>query len=354
MKSIQFLGTLLLSIFFLVACGNETSENTPTTKFETDSISLAKKAAEMKEISSRALLDRIADYQLLFSAEENKAFNIYIINGDGTGLRQLTDDKGSDMLPKWLPDASGFIFESDRNQKQFQAYLFSFSDSLYQKVGNLNFEVRSPSISIDNDIVFVSEKDKAKHIYKMDLNGKNIQKLTNTTYDDIYPVWSPDALSITFQTFRHDKQTDIYLCDRSGSNLIRVTKSNAFDYMPNWSPNGKELIYSSNGSSKSNNFDIFTIKANDTSTPKNISNTPDKNEMMPVFSADGEYIAYMLARGNKTGIHVMSVDGSTHAQVTPDYLAAAMPSWRPPTDIEKALEEQKPSSSQKVEIQIGN
>ncbi|MGB1241932.1 MAG: TolB family protein [Chitinophagales bacterium] len=351
MKSIQFLGTLLLSIFFLVACSNETAENTYTTEFPTDSISLAKQAAEMKKISSRALLDRIADYQLLFSAEENKVFNIYIINGDGTELKQLTDSKGSDMLPKWLPDASGFIFESDRNQKQFQAYIFSFSDSLYKKVGNLNFEVRSPSVSIDNDITFVSSKDNAKHIYKMDLNGKNVQKLTNTTYNDIYPVWSPDALSLTFQTFRHDKQTDVYLCDRSGSNLIRVTKSNAFDYMPNWSPNGKELIYSSN---QSDNFDIFTIKANNNGKPKNISNTPDKNEMMPVFSADGEYVAYMLAKGRKTGVYVMNVDGSIHAQVTPDYLAAAMPSWRPPTEIEKALEEQKPSSSQKIEVQIGN
>jgi len=351
MKSIQFFGMLLLSILFLAACGNETDEEAATTKFATDSISLAKQAAEMKKISSRALLDRLADYQLLFSAEENKVFNIYIINGDGTGLKQLTDDEGSDMLPKWLPDASGFIFESDRKGKQFQAFLFSFSDSLYQQVGNFNFEVRSPSISVDNDIVFVSNKDNAKQIYKMDLNGNNLQKLTNTTYDDVYPVWSPDALFIAFQTFRHDKQTDIYLCDRSGTNLVRVTKDNAFDYMPNWSPNGKELIYSS---TEAGNLDIFTIKTNDKGKPKNISNTPDINEMMPVFSADGKYIAYMFAKGRKTGIHVMSIDGSTKAQVTPDYLPAAMPSWRPPTKLEKALEEQKPSSSQKVEIQIGN
>ncbi len=351
MKSIQFFGMILLSFFLLVACGDDTGENAPTAEFKTDSINLAKQAAEMKEISSRALLDRIADYQLLFSAEENRVFNIYIINGDGTGLKQLTDDKGTDMSPKWLPDASGFVFESNRNQNQFHTYLFSFEDSLYKQVGDLKFEERSPSISIDNEIVFVSNRDDVKHIYKMDLNGKNVQKLTSTNYDDVYPAWSPDALSITFQTFRHDKQTDIYTCDRSGSNLARITKSNAFEFMPSWSPNGKELIYCSK---ETGNFDIFTIKLDENSTPKKLSNTPDTNEMMPVFSADGKYIAYTLTKGAKNSIYAMNSDGSVHAQVTPDYLAAAMPSWRPPTELEKALEEQKPSSSQKVEIQIGN
>lgn len=351
MKSILFITNLFICLFFLAACGNENGQNADNNEDSAkDSLTIAKEVALRKQVSSRALLDRIADYQLLFSVQEKGVFNIYMVNGDGTNLQQLTDEKGNDMIPKWLPDASGFVFESDRN-KIPQAYRFSFADSLYKRISRSNFKERSPEASIDGEIVFVTDKDDALQIFRMNSKGDNLQKITNTTYNDAYPVWSPDALSLAFHTFRHENHSDIYVADRSGNNLIRITKDKGLDFTPAWSPNGKELVFVSN---RTGDFDIYTAKADGSGELKNITNTPKINEMMPSWSPDGEYIAYMVADGPQSSIHVMTANGGISTKVTHPALIASMPSWRPPTDIEKALEATKPSSKQKVEVQIGD
>ena len=349
MKSIHFLGVLLISIMILTSCGNESAEE-PSKDMGKDSLNMAKEVALRKEVSSRALSDRIADYQLLFSVQKQGKFNIHIMNGDGAELTELTDGDGNDLFPKWLVDGNRFVFESDRNQP-FHTFLFSFADSLYKQLGNNRFKERAPYPSKDNEIVFISDRDKAQHIYRMNLEGGNLQKITGTSYNDAAPVWSPDALSLAFHTFRHDNQSDIYVSDRSGTNLNRITQNPGLDFTPDWSPDGKTLIFVSN---RTGNFDIFSIKATGEGEPVNLTNTPDINEMMPTWSPDGTYIAYSVSNGPQSSIHVMTADGAISTQITPDNIAASMPSWRPPTELEKALEEDRPSSKQKIEVQIGN
>ncbi len=345
---LKSLGILLLCFTFLIRCGNDTGEtNNTKTLSKADSLELVKQEVLRKEVSGRALLDRIADFQLLCAVQQKGKFGIYLINGDGTGLEELTDDKGNDLFPRWLRDATGFVFETDRNQK-FQTYLFSLEDSLYKRISRNSFNERSPNPSLENEIVFIGDRDGAKHLYRMDLKGNNLQKITETAYNDAYPVWSPDALSLTFHTFRHDNHADIYVTDRSGGNPIRITTDEGLDMMPDWSPDGKELVFVSN---RTGNFDIYRTKADGKGKLENLTNTPNINESMPTWSPDGNFIAYSVSGNSKNSIYVMTKNGTTSTQITPDGVAASMPSWRPPTELERALEAEKPTANKTIEIQ---
>ena len=44
--------------------------------------------------------------------------NIFVINADGTGLRQLTSSKYEDNDPEWSPDGTMIAFKSTRNTKK--------------------------------------------------------------------------------------------------------------------------------------------------------------------------------------------------------------------------------------------
>ena len=52
--------------------------------------------------------------QIAFMSRRDGNWNVYIMNSDGTGLRQLTDDTAEDGLPTWSPDGEVIAFVSNR------------------------------------------------------------------------------------------------------------------------------------------------------------------------------------------------------------------------------------------------
>ena len=74
------------------------------------------------EESARTVRDPEVDYdgrRIVFSMRKGKTddYHLYTVNADGTGLAQLTREKGvSDIDPVWLPDGD-ILFSSTRNPK---------------------------------------------------------------------------------------------------------------------------------------------------------------------------------------------------------------------------------------------
>ncbi|MGE0130733.1 MAG: protein kinase [Blastocatellales bacterium] len=52
---------------------------------------------------------------VVFGATGDKQEDIFIARRDGSGLRQITDDKHKDRAPRWSPDGQQIIFFSDRS-----------------------------------------------------------------------------------------------------------------------------------------------------------------------------------------------------------------------------------------------
>ena len=55
--------------------------------------------------------------QIVFASDREGNWDIWIVNPDGTGLRQLTNSPNSDVTPTWSVDGQWIFFRSDRDGK---------------------------------------------------------------------------------------------------------------------------------------------------------------------------------------------------------------------------------------------
>jgi Tol biopolymer transport system component len=185
---------------------------------------------------------------------------VFVMNADGSGRRQLTFNEADDGIPSWSPDGKRIVFH--RWFGDFDADLMTIrldgSDerNVTRSEGVLDRQgVWSPD---GREIAFSRGGDAGSgrgDIYTIRPDGSNLRPLTLTAADEEYPDWSPDGRRIAFNTDR-DAQFDIYVMRSDGSRQTRLTYNGAG--LPVWSPDGRKIALTSD---RSGNAEIYTLRA---------------------------------------------------------------------------------------------
>ncbi len=120
--------------------------------------------------------------RIAFQTNRDGNYEIYVMNGDGSGLTNLTNNPADDWNPVWSPDG--------------------------------------------NKIVYSSNRDGNNEVYVMNADGSNQTNLTNSPANDENPDWSPDGKKIAFDT-DVDGNKEIYVMNADGSAKTNLTNAPA-------------------------------------------------------------------------------------------------------------------------------
>jgi Tol biopolymer transport system component len=162
-----------------------------------------------------------------FSAQgliENPAWDIYVMNADGTDQMQLTNDPSSELEPSWSPDGTRIAFISDRNGENFDIYVMNADGSNVTQLTNDSANEFGPTWSPDgNQIVFNSDANGNVQLFMISIDGSNLVQLTEDSSNSAYADWSPDGKRIVFESDRDTGDANLYVMNADGSNIIQLT-----------------------------------------------------------------------------------------------------------------------------------
>ena len=290
------------------------------------------RAVRLSEITASFLLllpgfSSAQDYRIAFVSVRENESGIYVMHADGSGVKQLTDDKLALLMDgAWSPDGQQLAFHAMRKE-------------------GLRLGVRGVVWNDRGDEELLSKYQLPFHfpLYIMNADGSGQKRLLDVP---VVPGvrWFPDGKRILFASSYEDPNRNdpgvrkgtksvssaLYVLDTGTGEYKRITKvaETALQAFASWSPDGTSVVFTC-GRPPEQPREICVVDSD--GTHERQLTTRGRTAVVPAWSSDGRHIAFVAApRGpsdEEGGVYIMDANGSNQRRISK--LLTSSVSWSP-------------------------
>jgi len=284
---------------------------------------LASAAAVLSACAGRPYGGAIA-YQRV--ADESS--QIYIMDPEAEVKTLISEGSGWFFMPSWSQDGEQVafyffdpgtqittVYTVDLTQTELEPELLTDQGTYDLEFGALKWSPEGESILFYTvDVLEIAD------IYKIDTaTGTVTDVFAETVFDDLAPDWSPDGSRFVFASNRPNKDDpiyDLYLADANGENLVRLTENNGegwVDTLPAWSPGGSKIAFFRYNFIPGEDFEggpqgLWWYDVESTEFGLLYEMAVATEELPPVWSPNGKYLAFLEPMDEKHVLRVMDVE----------------------------------------------
>jgi TolB protein len=248
--------------------------------------------------------------RIVFVSDRTGSKEIWVMNWDGSDQRQITKYGSISTFPSVSPD--GHIVAFTTYATGYPAIqLFSLDTGrklpFYNQRASMNAFV---SFTPDSkQIVFSSTAaGGAAQLYLANADGSGFKRITNSGVIEVEAKINPKTGTDMVDVSGRSGLPQVYKMNIEGTDVERLSAGTGEATNPSWSPDGSHIAFAWTKGFEPGNYNIFVMDVISKETVQLTANE-GRNEN-PCWAPDGAHIVYASKRGHQSQIWVMNADGT--------------------------------------------
>ena len=269
---------------------------------------------------------------ILFQSGRRGTNSLLVVSADGSTTSFVTSAKEEAEAGRWSPSGDEIVYVT-REKAYFSGRinLLKFDTHAGQPIGEPvtlytapvdrggGWAIRGAVWSPDGKtLATVLQNSGWNHIYLLSPKGGEPKQITDGSFEDEDPTFSPDGKSISFISNRGQLEANnLFVIPANGGEAHQIAKFDTPGIVsePQWAPDSKSLYF--NHQSPLETSDLLVQSLSSSTTPRYLTHTTPKNfsaaaqvpERVTWASKDGKEISGLLftPRGAKPGAKLPAV-----------------------------------------------